>query len=390
MLFLRSWLEEYINLEGISNEKLVQIITTKSSEVEEFFDISDYFSGKVVLGKIQNVKKHPEADKLNVFEVNCGSFKVQIVSAAPNVRENLIVPVALVGAKLPFLSVGVRKLRGIESFGLCLGKSELGLETAFSSGLWEIENDLKNLEIKNQNTKKSHNLEPLQSQSELKTGLESDNLEDNFDNLLGESVCELFPEFFPVQTVLDIKVLPDKIAQIGHHLGMAIEIATILENLDLLTEKGKKGIKLSQNSLESYEENVEQIQNKENSEQNETKNKTNLELKNQNSESEKNPQKKQVLEKMETASFENKNNEQTSNKIPNIETNSIDFEDNFGGANRFDLYNLKLEKPFILPHFLQMRMFLTGRNLVGGIVDLSNYLLADMGQPSHFFDATKV
>lgn len=385
MLFLRSWLEEYINLEGISNEKLAQIITTKSSEVEEFVDISDYFGGKVVLGKIQNVQKHPEADKLKIFEVNCGNFLVKIVSAAPNVQENLLVPVALVGAKLPFLSVSIRKLRGIESFGLCLGKSELGLETPFSSGLWEIKNNLKmkikteiKTEIKTKKLENSDNSDNLES----KIGLES-NLEDNFDHLLGESICKLFPELFPVQTVFEIKVLPDKIAQIGHHLGMAIEIATILENLDLLTQKGKKGIKLTQNSEQNLEENLEtknDLQNTEN------------ENRNQN----------QTVEKNQEIDFENEtglemevnqeNYKQESEK-ENIlidSVNSIGFEDNFGGTNRFDLYNLKLEKPFILPHFLQMRMFLTGQNLVGGIVDLSNYLLGDMGQPSHFFDTNKI
>ena len=379
MLFLRSWLEEYINLEGISNEKLAQIITNKSSEVEEFVTISDYFGGKVVLGKIQNVQKHAQADKLKIFEVNCGNSSFKIVSGAPNVRENLLVAVSLVGTKLPFLSVGVRKIRGIESFGLCLGKSELGLETAFSSGLWEIETDLKELKQKT-NLENLNNLQNLEkksnSESKFETDLESSS-ESNFDHFLGESICKLFPELFPLQTVFDIKVLPDKIAQIGHHLGMAIEIATILENLDLLTSDGKKGIKLTKNSKENSEQDLPK-----NWEQKETKNETNLEIKNQNLENiKKNPQKNQDLENQEITNFGKKNNK---------ETNLITFEDNFGGANRFDLYNLKLEKPFILPHFLQIRMFLTAQNLVGGIVDLSNYLLVDMGQPSHFFDANKI
>ncbi len=379
MLFLRSWLEEYINLEGISNEKLAQIITTKSSEVEEFTSISDYFGGKVILGKIQNVQKHAQADKLKIFEVDCGNSSFKIVSGAPNVQENLLVAVGLVGTKLPFLSVSVRKIRGIESFGLCLGKSELGLETPFSSGLWEIETDLKELKQKTnlENLDNLHNLEQKSnSESKFETDLESSS-ESNFDHLLGESICKLFPELFPLQTVFDIKVLPDKIAQIGHHLGMAIEIATILENLNLLTDDGKKGIKLTKNSKENSEQDLPK-----NLEQKEIKNETNLEIKNQNLENiKKNPQKNQDLENHKITNFGKENNK---------ENNLITFEDNFGGANRFDLYNLKLEKPFILPHFLQIRMFLTGQNLVGGIVDLSNYLLVDMGQPSHFFDENKI
>jgi len=381
MLFLRSWLEEYINLDGISNEKLAQIITTKSSEVEEFTRISDYFDSKVVLGKIKNVEKHPTADKLKVFEVNCGKFKTKIVSAAPNVCENLLVAVALVGAKLPFLSVSSKKLRGIESVGLCLGKSELALETSFSAGLWELETDLENRQKLNleklENNLKNNSEIDLGSNSQENSQENSDKkenklqhieqisldknveknakisdkngIENQFDNLLGKSVCELFPELFPSETVFDIKVLPDKIAQIGHHLGMAIEIATVLENLDLLTAKGKKGIKFGE-TLE--------IKNSENTEIT-------------------------TLETQGNGKLDEKNTIES-------QANLISFEDNFGGTNRFDLYNLKLEKPFVLPHFLQTRMFLTGRNLVGGIVDLSNYLLADMGQPSHFFDTNKI
>ncbi len=100
MLFLKSWLEDYINLSEFKPAELAEIITRKSSEVEEVNEITERFEGKVLVGKIQSLRKHPEADKLNIFDVNLGEKgTVQIVSAATNARDGLMVPVALDGAK---------------------------------------------------------------------------------------------------------------------------------------------------------------------------------------------------------------------------------------------------------------------------------------------------
>ena len=124
-----------------------------------------------------------------MFDLDLGSRgKLQIVSAAPNVRDGLLVPVAVEGCKLPFLTVTKRQMRGEVSAGMCLGKSELLLETEPSSGLWELNELLVNRDL---------------------------------DEVLGQSICEVLPEYFPEEVVLDIKVLPDKIGTIGNHLGMA-------------------------------------------------------------------------------------------------------------------------------------------------------------------------
>ena len=183
MLFLKSWLEDYINLSGFSNAELADIITRKSSEVEEIAEIAERFEGKIVVGKIQSLRKHPEADKLNIFDVNVGEKGIiQIVSAATNARDGLIVPVALDGTKLAGITIQAKKLRGFESQGMCCGKSEMLLETKHSSGLWELNSFLED------------------------------------EAFLGWSICEALPEFFPTEYVLDIKVLPDKIGVIGNHL----------------------------------------------------------------------------------------------------------------------------------------------------------------------------
>ena len=388
MLFLRSWLADYIDL-TVSNQKLAEIITTKSSEVEEITEIKDYFDGKVLVGRVKNLQKHPQSNKLQIFDVLLGQnplFKVQIVSAATNIYPDMLVVVALIGAKLPYFTVGMKKLAGVESQGICLGKSELALETNYSSGLWEVETDLVNFWQNNQEKASkivskslSNNTENLDESREL-------GQVEFLESCVGRSVCELLPEIFPAQSVLDIKVLPDQISRIGHHLGMAIEIATVLEDLNLLTEKGQRGLRFGSSQKISGEQSLNQ--NLE----------TNLEqaLERKIEEKTENSQSKISTEK----NLENNGQNVSSNLenssadlLPTTEkkvVEKIDFADNFGGVNSFDLYNLKLEKAFNLPHFLHTRMFLTGRNLVGGVVDLSNYLLVDMGQPSHFFDADKV
>ncbi len=307
MLFLKSWLEDYINLSGFKTSELAEIITRKSSEVEEVVEITERFECKVLVGKIQSLRKHPEADKLNIFDVNLGEKGiVQIVSAAPNARDGLMVPVALDGAKLSGITIVAKKLRGYESQGMCCGKSELLLETEYSSGLWEL-NDL---------------------------------LED--ETFLGWSICEALPEFFGLEEIMDIKVLPDKIGVIGNHLGMALEIALILEQPELLTPLAV--------SLTNPQKVVEQI--------------------------------KEISHKLVGNKGEDKDS--LDNSL------SIVFKDNCNYANSFNLFKFEIEKHFRLDYILQQRMNLIQKNLVGGLVDLSNYLLSDIGQPNHFFSVPKL
>lgn len=311
MLFLRSWLEEYINLKNISDSELENLITSKCSEVDGVTVYNDYFNKKVVVGKITNVRKHQEADKLNVFDVIISSElestqnRVQIVSAATNVKDGLYIPVALVGAKLPFLNILPRKLRGIESEGMCCGKSELGLETEPSEGLWELEQDLESEEL---------------------------------EKLLGSSICHAFPRLFPVQTVFDIKILPDKVSAIGCHLGMALELSYILEDgQERLTEIAK-----NLTDEESINQQFESLTSDLNHES-------------------------KVLEDGD-------------------QNYEIELEDENKFANKFNLYDVRLEKACILDGDKQIRMLLLEQNLVGGFADFTNYVLLDVGQPSHAYD----
>jgi phenylalanyl-tRNA synthetase beta chain len=95
----------------------------------------------VVVARVIACAPHPDADKLRVCRVDAGTGEVQIVCGAPNAREGLLAPLAMIGAKLPSgITIKTAKLRGVESQGmLCSGK-ELGID-ADASGLLELPPD---------------------------------------------------------------------------------------------------------------------------------------------------------------------------------------------------------------------------------------------------------
>src|SRR5690606_31764167 len=92
---------------------------------------------RVVVGEVVDKVQHPDADKLNVCQVQDGSGEtVQVVCGAPNVAIGQRIPFAQVGAVLPGdFKIKKAKLRGVESFGMICSASELGLEEGTSEGI---------------------------------------------------------------------------------------------------------------------------------------------------------------------------------------------------------------------------------------------------------------
>ncbi len=83
---------------------------------------------KVIVGKILTIERHPEADLVSMARVDISGRILSVVCGAPNIREGLMVPVALEGARLPGgVRVERRKVRGIESMGMLCSEEELGL-----------------------------------------------------------------------------------------------------------------------------------------------------------------------------------------------------------------------------------------------------------------------
>jgi len=127
MIVTRRWLEEFIDLEGISDEQLHDTFNSIGLEVDSMQRYQ--MPPKVVVGRVLACEKHPDADKLNLCRVDVGEAEpLQIVCGAANVREAEYVAVATVGAVLPGdFAIKPAKLRGVESFGMICSSAELGL-----------------------------------------------------------------------------------------------------------------------------------------------------------------------------------------------------------------------------------------------------------------------
>ena len=132
MQFPESWLREFCN-PPLTTQQLADTLTMAGLEVEELKPVAPPFT-KLVVGEIKSAAKHPNADKLQVCEVDVGQGALlSIVCGAPNARVGIKVPCALVGAELPpgadgkpFL-IKVGQLRGVESQGMLCSARELKL-----------------------------------------------------------------------------------------------------------------------------------------------------------------------------------------------------------------------------------------------------------------------
>ncbi len=121
------WLKEYSDI-NVDCKELGDILTMTGSKVEEIIEKGNDIKN-VVVGKILEIKKHPNADKLVVTKVDIGKEKVQIVTGAKNIKENDIVPIAKDGAELPGGKKIIKSpLRGVDSCGMMCSVGELALD----------------------------------------------------------------------------------------------------------------------------------------------------------------------------------------------------------------------------------------------------------------------
>lgn len=145
MLVSYNWLKQYTNVEDNANE-LAEKITRGGIEVEGVEYLAEEISG-VVVGYVESKEKHPDAEKLNVCQVNVGEEEnLQIVCGAPNVDAGQYVIVAKVGAKLPGIKIKKAKLRGVESQGMICSLGELGLSKSvvpknYQEGIYVFETE---------------------------------------------------------------------------------------------------------------------------------------------------------------------------------------------------------------------------------------------------------
>ena len=134
------WLKEYVDFD-LSPEALADRLLMLGMEIESIKQLGKGLD-RVVVGRINTVDKHPQADKLVLCNVDVGSgTDAQIVCGAPNAREGLVAPVALIGAQLPNgLTIKRAKIRGEESHGMLCSQQELAISDE-ASGLMELPDD---------------------------------------------------------------------------------------------------------------------------------------------------------------------------------------------------------------------------------------------------------
>ncbi len=123
-----NWLKDFVKLPSkIKPEEIATELTNRTVEVEGLVKQADQFA-KVVVGKVIEVKKHPNADRLRLVIIDVKKAKLNIVCGAPNVAVGQSVPVALVGAVLPTgLEIKPAEIRGEKSEGMICAEDELGL-----------------------------------------------------------------------------------------------------------------------------------------------------------------------------------------------------------------------------------------------------------------------
>ena len=163
MLVPVEWINDYIDLSDVSVDEFCNRMIMSGSNLET----CDWFcedAENVVVGRIEKIEPHPDADKLVICRINIGDKDavgkdenglLQIVTGAPNVFEGAYVPVALSGSHIPGplhgqpkqeggVTIVKGKLRGVESFGMLCSAGEMGFEDkvvpiAHRDGIWILD-----------------------------------------------------------------------------------------------------------------------------------------------------------------------------------------------------------------------------------------------------------
>jgi len=188
-----NWLKEIIDL-PLSPEETAEKLTLIGLEVEEIESFGSSLEG-VIVGEVLEVRAHPNADRLQICDVDLGEKQTQIVCGAKNVAKGQKVPVATVGSTLPiklddgsFLKIKKAKLRGEVSEGMICAEDEIGLGTGHD-GIMVLDESLKT----------------------------------------GTPISEVFDLY--EDTIIDIAITPNR-PDATCHLGVARDLAAAL-NLDL-------------------------------------------------------------------------------------------------------------------------------------------------------------
>lgn len=127
MKFTLSWLKDHLDTSATLDE-ILYALTDLGLEVEEVSNPAERLAD-FTIGKVVKAEKHPDADKLRVCQVATADGETQIICGAPNAREGITVVIAKPGVYVPGIdiTIGVGKIRGIESYGMMCSEREMEL-----------------------------------------------------------------------------------------------------------------------------------------------------------------------------------------------------------------------------------------------------------------------
>jgi len=276
-----SWLRQFVDLpddpQKIAEE--LALIGFPVDAIQKRPALSD-----VVVGKITELEKHPNADRLQIGTIDIGLRQpLKIATAATNVAKDQIIPVALIGAQLPHMKIEKRKMRGFESEGMMISAEELALPAeCFEDGILQMDPD----------------------------------------TLLGEDVIKLFRL---QDAVLDVDITTNRPDAMSI-TGLARELAARLsKELHLPAELQSTSVRVTSKDVDP------------------------------------------------------KNDPQA----PVVVLESKD-------AARFVVQRFTNVKVGTSPLWMRIRLALAGQRPINNIVDISNYVMLEVGQPLHFYDASKI
>ncbi|MBT7553544.1 phenylalanine--tRNA ligase subunit beta, partial [bacterium] len=215
-----NWIKDWVKLpKDITPQQLAHDLTMSTVEVEEVIDQAASLEN-IVVGKIKEITKHPQADRLQVCQVSLGNKEAQIVCGGDNLANGMLVAVAKVGSKVrwhgegDWITLEDVKIRGVKSAGMIAAASEIGLGNLFAS---KSEKEILDL-----------------SKFNLKVG-------ENLASALG------LDDFIIDVDNKSINHRPDLWGQYGLAREIAAIYRTKLKDYDVAAIKGKEDIKLKVN-----------------------------------------------------------------------------------------------------------------------------------------------
>ncbi|MFA6917929.1 MAG: phenylalanine--tRNA ligase subunit beta [Candidatus Gracilibacteria bacterium] len=128
-----NWLKDFVDIKKIDPKDLATQLTLKTAEVDSVTNEADQF-GNMVVGLVETLFPHPNADKLRIAKTSIGKETLQIVCGGENLKEGMYVAVAKIGAKVRWHGEGEPvtmervKIRGEESFGMICAGNEIGMD----------------------------------------------------------------------------------------------------------------------------------------------------------------------------------------------------------------------------------------------------------------------